>query len=223
VAETVGADPGAFLRLLRAAATVGLLAGEEPDQFRLTALGACLRADSPDSVCERVPTYSEPVFWRLIGGLAECVRTGRSTAPEVLGGTPWDYYVACSAARSANVRASRSASARICSPRVLVVVDTGSLRGWPVLPDGYALDVRYPVAATAGRFGAWYEGQRLGRLVEAEQFDADPTRPPPVPNKALRRPVHGKDGSGRPAWSRVAHADPPTWIRRDVGAAAAGR
>src|SRR4051794_31848775 len=46
VARDSDTDPDALLRLLRAAATLGLLTEADPDCFRLTELGECLRSDA---------------------------------------------------------------------------------------------------------------------------------------------------------------------------------
>jgi hypothetical protein len=92
VAEQVDADPQALLRLLRAAASLGLLTETGRDRYRLTELGECLRDDAPDSARARVLAFGTPARWRLLGELERAVRTGRSTAEAVLGGTIWDHY-----------------------------------------------------------------------------------------------------------------------------------
>src|SRR5205807_939351 len=50
LAKDVEADPSTLLRLLRAAATAGLVAETAPKTFALTPLGECLRSDAPGSV-----------------------------------------------------------------------------------------------------------------------------------------------------------------------------
>ena len=92
VAGAVGADPGALRRLLRAGASLGLLAEVNGDRYRLTALGETLRSDAPDSVRERVLAFGTPARWRMLGELRRAVRTGRSIAPEVLGRSFWEHY-----------------------------------------------------------------------------------------------------------------------------------
>lgn len=92
VARAVGADTAALRRLLRAAASLGLLDEVEEDRFELTALGETLRRDSPDSARDRVLAFGTPTRWRLLGELGEAVRTGRSTAPKVLGRSVWEHY-----------------------------------------------------------------------------------------------------------------------------------
>jgi hypothetical protein len=92
VAEAIGADAGALRRLMRAGASLGLLVGVEDDRFALTALGETLRRDSPDSARDRVLAFGTPTRWRLLGELREAVRSGRSTAREVLGRTAWEHY-----------------------------------------------------------------------------------------------------------------------------------
>jgi hypothetical protein len=85
VADAVGADPVAVARLMRALATVGLLAQGDGGGYALTPLGRLLRADDPDSVRHGVLLTLGPAAWRSWGALAECVRTG-DTAAKLLDG-----------------------------------------------------------------------------------------------------------------------------------------
>jgi predicted transcriptional regulator len=50
LARAVGADARALTRLLRALASVGVLAEPLPDQYTLTPVGELLRSDRPDSM-----------------------------------------------------------------------------------------------------------------------------------------------------------------------------
>src|SRR5215471_3044211 len=77
LAAKCGADPNALYRLLRALASFGIVRETVPRQFAITALGASLRRDAPDS------DWAEVVFWGdLIADcwsqLTECVRSGES-------------------------------------------------------------------------------------------------------------------------------------------------
>jgi O-methyltransferase/methyltransferase family protein len=92
VAAAVGADAAALGRLLRAAASLGLLAEVDDDRFELTALGRTLRRDSPDSARDRVLAFGTPSRWRLLGELGAAVRTGRPVARDVLGRSVWEHY-----------------------------------------------------------------------------------------------------------------------------------
>ncbi len=92
VATAVGADPEALLRLLRAAATLGVLAEAGGDRYGLTELGESLRSDAPDSARDRVLAFGTPMRWRLLADLEQAVRTGRTTSTDVMGGSIWDHY-----------------------------------------------------------------------------------------------------------------------------------
>jgi hypothetical protein len=92
VATAVGADPEGLLRLLRAGATLGLLTEDGGDRYGLTDLGESLRRDAPDSARDRVLAFGTPMRWRLMADLEQAVRTGHTTAHEVIGGSIWDHY-----------------------------------------------------------------------------------------------------------------------------------
>jgi hypothetical protein len=85
---TVGADPTALERLLRALVVVGLCTATDDGTFTLTPLGACLRSDTPDSVRSWVLLIGGERCWSSWGRLAECVRTGRSV-PALEGRESW--------------------------------------------------------------------------------------------------------------------------------------
>ena len=88
VAGSVGADPAALERLVRAAATVGLF---EPDgdAWRLTELGMVLQ---DARVRDFVIAMSAPGHWLPWGRMADAVRRGGPVAEDVLGKPVWDYY-----------------------------------------------------------------------------------------------------------------------------------
>ncbi|NRQ33370.1 SAM-dependent methyltransferase [Nonomuraea sp. NN258] len=126
LAAASGANPDALLRLLRAAATIGLLAEtERPDHYRLTEAGECLRADSPTALRELALAYGSPTVWGLIGAFEGSVRTGDPAAPAMLGHSFWEHLATHpdeaehfslamgeqSAAASADVAAAVDASA----------------------------------------------------------------------------------------------------------------
>jgi hypothetical protein len=85
VAGAIGADAGATRRLLRALATVGVVATAGAGEFALTPLGATLRAGADDSVRGSVLLTLGPSAWRAWGALTDCVRTG-AIASKVLDG-----------------------------------------------------------------------------------------------------------------------------------------
>ncbi|UBU16260.1 acetylserotonin O-methyltransferase [Nonomuraea gerenzanensis] len=94
LAAAVGVHPDALLRLLRAAATVGLMTETEPDHYRLTDAGECLRSDSPTALRELAVAYGSPTVWRLVGEFEQSVRTGEPVAPALLGRSFWEHLAA---------------------------------------------------------------------------------------------------------------------------------
>lgn len=92
LAEECGADPKALLRLLRAAATLGLLAETASSEFSLTPVGETLRANTPGSLRDLVIAETAAGHWLPWGRLADAVRRGGSMTVETLGIDPWEYY-----------------------------------------------------------------------------------------------------------------------------------
>ena len=92
LAREADANPSALYRLLRAAATVGLVTEGQPKTFALTPLGECLRTDAPGSMRDLIIAECAPGHWLPWGRLYDAVKSGRSTAPETLGMNMWEYY-----------------------------------------------------------------------------------------------------------------------------------
>ncbi len=78
LAERVAADPAALHRLLRALVALDLCAEGADGTFSLTALGACLRTGTPESVRSWSLLMGGPGVWQAWGRLVDGVRTGRS-------------------------------------------------------------------------------------------------------------------------------------------------
>jgi hypothetical protein len=92
LAQLAGAEPGAFDRLLRAAASVGILREVSPGLYAGTPLGDTLRSNVPGSVRDLVVAELAPGHWLPWGRLTEAVRTGQSQARATLGTDTWGYY-----------------------------------------------------------------------------------------------------------------------------------
>jgi hypothetical protein len=77
LANAAGCPPQALRRLLCALASLDVVVQRDDDTFALTAMGALLRADAPDSVAAWALLCGRRIWdnWR---GLADSVRTGRS-------------------------------------------------------------------------------------------------------------------------------------------------
>lgn len=93
LATATGSNPGALYRLLRAAASVRVLA-EEPGtrRFSLTPLGGTLKSGVPGSMRAMAVAQTAPGHWLPWGRLRDAVRTGERQTHTTLGGEIWDYY-----------------------------------------------------------------------------------------------------------------------------------
>jgi SAM-dependent methyltransferase len=92
LAPELGVHPRALYRLLRAMTALELTSQGADGRFSLTATGACLRDDAPDSVRAWALLWGSEMMWRPWGRLADCVRTGEM-APKLLDGfdSTFDY------------------------------------------------------------------------------------------------------------------------------------
>ena len=85
-------NPAALRRLLRAAATAGLVAENANGTFALTPLGDCLRKDVPYSVRDFFIAETAPGHWLPWGRLHDAVKRGGAVSDETLGMPVWEYY-----------------------------------------------------------------------------------------------------------------------------------
>src|SRR5262249_28947328 len=92
LARATGADGPSLYRLLRLLASIEVLSEDQNGHFALTALGATLRRDVPDSVWDRALYYGAPEMWQVWGNLLHSVKTGES-ACEHVHATPFYEYL----------------------------------------------------------------------------------------------------------------------------------
>ncbi len=88
VADELGTHPDATFRLLRAAASYGVLR-QDGDRFELAALGRPLLADAPDSMRAVVLMIGDPRYQSVWNRLPEAVTTGEAQAEAVHGVSMW--------------------------------------------------------------------------------------------------------------------------------------
>jgi hypothetical protein len=124
LAAATGAHPDALYRLLRALAGVGVAREEAGRRFALTDLGACLRADAPDSLAGWAAFVGEPYHWRAWGALEHGVRTGENAFRRVQGADPWTFR-ARHPELSAGFDRAMADLARQVAAAVLAVYDFG--------------------------------------------------------------------------------------------------
>ncbi|WP_042377804.1 methyltransferase [Streptacidiphilus melanogenes] len=90
LADAVDAQPEHLARLLRYLAMLDVVS-EGRDGFRLTPLGALLRADNPGSVRPLALMYGGP-FYRSFGALAHTVRSGEVAFEHLHGENHFDHF-----------------------------------------------------------------------------------------------------------------------------------
>jgi len=83
--KKVGAKPEALYRLMRALTNIGLFEEMPGKTFRLTALGECLKADSPNSV-KAMAVFQGQFQWQHWQHLLHSVKTGETAVEKVHNG-----------------------------------------------------------------------------------------------------------------------------------------
>jgi hypothetical protein len=79
------------MRLLRALASLGVLEEVEINLFALTAMGAQLRSDAPDSVRNLALMFGGERTWRLWGDLLGSIQTGESATQRLYAVGSFEY------------------------------------------------------------------------------------------------------------------------------------
>jgi SAM-dependent methyltransferase len=92
LAERIDCEPESTYRLLRAAASVGLVSCTRADCFALTPMGSLLRSNVPGSLRDWAIALTAPPLWLPWGRLAEAVRLGERQTPATLGRELFQYY-----------------------------------------------------------------------------------------------------------------------------------
>ena len=91
LAAATGTHPRALYRLLRAVASVGVLAEDGAGAFALTDLGQFLRSDHPRSVHGNAVYLGYPTVWGTWQHLRHSVETGEPAFRHLHGVDPWAY------------------------------------------------------------------------------------------------------------------------------------
>jgi hypothetical protein len=91
LAAATGAHPDALRRLMRALASLGVLASDPEGRYRLTPMGELLRSDVAGSLRDFVARLGEPEYWGAWGALEHSVTTGRPAFELVFGARLFDH------------------------------------------------------------------------------------------------------------------------------------
>jgi hypothetical protein len=92
IAPRLGAEPRALARLLRAAATVGVVTRDAQGRYAPTPLGNTLRTGVPGSLANMAIAETAAGHWLPWGRLVDAIRTGSRQTPAALGGEIFEYY-----------------------------------------------------------------------------------------------------------------------------------
>ncbi|XVQ11788.1 methyltransferase [Spirillospora sp. CA-255316] len=92
LAESSGAHPDALYRVLRCAASVGIMAELPDGRFESTPLAESLRSDRPFSLLPLVELSAQPFVTMSYGALAHSVRTGEPATVAALGSDIWRHF-----------------------------------------------------------------------------------------------------------------------------------
>src|SRR5687768_2352026 len=92
LARATGTHAPSLYRLLRALASTGVFTSTAGGRFGLTALGATLRADAPDSLRAMAILEGEEWHWQPWGRLLHSVRTGEAAFDQVHGVGGFQYF-----------------------------------------------------------------------------------------------------------------------------------
>ena len=143
VAEREGSQPRATYRLMRAAASLGVLSYQGEHRFALTGRGQLLRAGVPGSLRSFVLVQAGHAHWQCWGLFPDAVRAGTSQARQALGADIFDYLARPENAGAATLFAESMADLSALTVRGAVaaadtagastVVDVGGADGQFVL------------------------------------------------------------------------------------------
>src|SRR5579863_10242245 len=92
LAPKVGAQPGPLYRLMRACASVGVLAEGSEGKFSQTPMSAALRRSGPISLRGWAIMQSQEWHMRGWEHLEYCVRTGKQATEKIYGKAPFQLF-----------------------------------------------------------------------------------------------------------------------------------
>jgi hypothetical protein len=168
LAARTGTRPDPLYRVLRALATVGVVAEEAGDaggtpadgtpdpRFRLADVGTCLRSDVPGSLGPFAVMSGSDWVWRSWGAMEHTLRTGETAFDSVFGSPLFDYYAGHpdAAAVGAAGLTSRSAAE---NDAILAACDLGAARRIVDVGGGEGTLLRAVLRAHPGTTGVLLE------------------------------------------------------------------
>jgi hypothetical protein len=171
VAERAGSQPRATYRLMRAAASLGVLSYEGNRRFGLAARGHLLRAGVPGSLRSFVLVQAGPAQWPAMGLLPDAVRQGTSQAKAALGVDIFDYLAQPEHAEEAGQFSE--AMAGLSSLQIAGALAAADLTGVSTVVDVGGADGQFVLELLTANPGLRGQVLDLPHAVEAARQEAD--------------------------------------------------
>ncbi len=156
LAREIGADASALYRLMRATASVGVLAEQEDGRFAQTPLSDCLRRDARPSLRDLAIMGGRE--WGALGWsqIEYGIRTGKPSVDKVYG-MPIFEYMAKHPEEAAIFNGAMTALSAIDSPAVAAAYDFSGIGSLVDVGGGHGLLLATILAKTPGLKGILYD------------------------------------------------------------------
>jgi hypothetical protein len=171
LAPKVGAQPGPLYRLMRATASVGVLAEGPDGKFSQTPMSEALRGSGPVSLRGWAMMQSQEWHMRGWEHLEYCVRTGKQATEKIYGKAPFELFEEMPGAAAIFNEAMTDLS-RLDSPAVVEAYSFEGIRSIVDVGGGHGLLLVTILQANPGLKGTLYEisavieGARSGLLAQ---------------------------------------------------------
>lgn len=156
LAQAIGADASALYRLMRATASIGVLAEQEDGSFAQTPLSECLRRDAKPSLRDLAIMGGRE--WCALGWskIDYSIRTGKPSVDEVYG-MPIFEYMSRHPEEAAIFNGAMSSLSAIDSPAVAAAYDFSGFGSLVDVGGGHGLLLATILAKTPGLKGVLYD------------------------------------------------------------------
>jgi hypothetical protein len=171
VAERAGSQPQATYRLMRAAASLGVLSHEGNRRFGLTGRGHLLRTGVPGSLRSFVLVQAGHAQWQSMGLLPDAVRQGTSQAKAALGVDIFGYLAQPEHAEEAGQFGE--AMAGLSSLQIAGAVAAADTAGVSTVVDVGGADGQFVLELLAANPGLRGQVLDLPHAVEGARREAD--------------------------------------------------
>lgn len=136
LAVTVGANPDALARLLRALVAFGIFCHAGPHRYAHTELSLALRSDAPEHVADVMLTGST-WGWTIWGKLHDSIRTGTSAVHAIYGKDLIRYFTEDDPEAGQMCHRGYSKQAEALNPAIAAALDTTGVRTVADVGGGY--------------------------------------------------------------------------------------